>query len=149
MTVGQNSSYYLHLFRFAGISMINARNAFYAAGTILFFVFMTLQFNDVTQYGNSDAWTWVLIYGAMMAINAGQIFCIIPREWLFAWSGFGWGALFFRIQDEQGNVHFDWLHPDNYWDPTGTTMIQNSNESGGLLILAVWATALVFLEKKL
>lgn len=128
--------------------MLNAKNAFYAVGALLFFVFMTLQFNDATQYGNHDAWTWIIIYFAMSALNVGLIFKKVKLEWLYSWAGFAWGCLLFRLQDDHGNMYFSRLNPSNYWDPSGTSMIQNSNESGGLLILAVWATVLVFVVKK-
>ena len=116
---------------------------FNGLGAVLFLVFTALQFNDATQYGNHDAWVWIVIYGAMAIISALAIFKTLPQQWLFAWAGFCWGALVFRLQDNQGNLHFEWLHPANYWDATGTTMIQQSNESGGLLILALWATLCV------
>ena len=121
---------------------------FNGLGAVLFLVFTTLQFNDATQYGNHDAWVWIMVYGAMAVISGLAIFKTLPHQWLFAWAGFCWGALVFRLQDNQGNVHFEWLHPSNYWDATGTTMIQQSNESGGLLILAVWATLCVVINSR-
>lgn len=124
-----------------------ASKIFFGLGALLFSVFTALQFNDAAQYSNYDAWTWIFIYGIMAAISAALLVKPLEKQWLYAWGGFTWGCLLFRIQDEHGNVHFEWLHPANYWDATGTTMVQNSNESGGLLLLAFWATATVFMAK--
>ncbi len=123
-----------------------AKTLFLACGTALFAGFAALQFNDATQYGNRDAWTWIALYGLMATLNLGMIWRNIPRHWLFAWAGFCWGALLFRLQDAQGNLHVDWLHPANYWDQNHT-MVQHANESGGLLILALWASITIFVAK--
>ncbi len=116
----------------------------FAFGALVFLIFTLLQFNDAGQYGNYDAWIWIAIYGAMTAISAMMIWRPIALHWLFAWAGFTWGALLFRLQDGQGNIHIEWLHPANYWDETNT-MVQQSNESGGLLILAVWASCVAII----
>lgn len=118
-----------------------------ALGALVFLIFTVLQFNDAGQYGNNDAWVWIIIYGVMSAISAVMIWRKVAVHWLFSWAGFTWGALLFRIQDGQGNVHFEWLHPANYWDATNT-MVQQSNESGGLLILAVWATVVAVIAHR-
>lgn len=118
-------------------------------GATLFVVFASLQVNDATQYGNQDAWLWIVIYGLMAAINLLMLKINPVEKWLYSWAGFTWGCVLFRIQDEQGNLHFDWMHPANYWDPSGSTMVQQANESGGLVILALWATLTIFLGKKM
>jgi len=124
------------------------KRIFLVTGLTLFVAFTLLQTNDGIQYGNQDAWTWIALYGLMAVINGVLIWKHIHQQWLYSWAGFTWGALLFRLQDEQGNMHFDRLHPANYWNDAGTEMIQQSNESGGLLILAIWATATVMMTRK-
>lgn len=117
-------------------------------GCIIFFLFAALQINDASQYGNADAWVWIIIYGAMATINLLMLWFSIAKHWLFCWCGFIWGALLFRLQDAQGNLHLDWLHPSNYWDSSngdGATMVQHANESGGLLIVGLWACLTCYL----
>ena len=117
-------------------------------GSLIFFLFAALQINDAEQYGNADAWSWIAIYTTMAILNLAMLWLHPAKHWLFAWAGFTWGALFFRIQDDQGNMHVEWLHPANYWADTGdggTTMVQHANESGGLLILALWACLTCYL----
>ncbi len=117
-------------------------------GALVFLIFTYLQLNDATQYGNHDAWTWIFLYLVSSILSIALAFRTLPKHWVVGWAGFAWGCLFFRLQDDQGNFYLSRLHPANYWDPTGTTMIQNSNESGGLLILAIWACVLVLLRRK-
>lgn len=118
-----------------------ARKALLVFGGVVFLLFAALQVNDARQYGNTDAWLWIVIYSAMASINLVMLRINIAKHWLYCWCGFTWGALLFRLQDSQGNIHLEWLHPANYWadSPGGATMVQHSNESGGLLILALWA----------
>lgn len=118
-----------------------------ALGCTLFTIFVLLQFNDATQYGNHDAWIWIFIYASVAVINAVLIKKSIPEKWLFALSGFAWGAFLFRIQDEQGNLHIEWLHPSNFWGEPGESLVQQANESGGLLILAIWTIITIFLAR--
>ena len=109
---------------------------------VLFVLFAYLQLNDLSQYGNHDAWIWTIMYAAAAVLSAASAFKTLPGSVVTTWAGFCAGSLLFRLQDDQGNLHLDRLHPANYWDATGQTMIQNSNESGGLVILLVWAIVL-------
>lgn len=127
---------------------MNYRNILLFCGALLFIVFASLQINDATQYGNSDEWIWIALYALMASLSALLVWRKIAEKWLYSWAGFCWGCLLFRMQDTQGNLRFDWLHPANYWDASGTTMVQQANESGGLFILAVWASITIFLAKR-
>lgn len=118
------------------------------AGSALFFLFTFLQLNDAAQYGNFDAWAWVLIYGVAAGLSAAAAIKPLKDYYLSAWAGFSLGALFFRLQDNQGNFHFDRLNPANFWGPEHAQMVQDANESGGLFILFLWSLALFFLNKK-
>lgn len=109
---------------------------------LIFVVFAYLQLNDLSQYGNHDAWIWILMYLVAAGLSAASTFKTLPLSAFTTWVGFCAGSLLFRLQDDQGNLHIDRLNPSNYWDATGQTMIQNSNESGGLVILLVWAIVL-------
>ncbi len=125
-----------------------SRKILLGLGALIFAAFAALQVNDATQYGNNDAWIWIALYGIAALLSAFSIFRRLPKHWLSAWAGFSWGCLLFRLQDELGNFHLSRLNPANYWDATGTTMVQNSNESGGLLIVALWACLLIYLNGK-
>ncbi|EWH08458.1 hypothetical protein DS2_17362 [Catenovulum agarivorans DS-2] len=115
---------------------------------LVFVVFAYLQLNDLTQYGNHDAWIWTSMYLSAAALSCVSAFKKLPQSLITTWAGFCAGALLFRLQDDQGTLHLSRLHPANYWDASGQTMIQNSNESGGLVILLVWAIILVFVARK-
>ncbi|MER2494136.1 transmembrane 220 family protein [Catenovulum sediminis] len=115
---------------------------------LIFFLFTYFQLNDLQQYGNHDAWIWVLMYLFAALLNLFYIKYWVTPVVFSGWLGFSAGALLFRLQDDQGNIHFSRLHPANYWDTSGTHMIQNSNESGGLLILVFWALILWIWAKR-
>ncbi|WP_395341141.1 transmembrane 220 family protein [Ningiella sp. W23] len=121
---------------------------FYGLGTILFAVFAYLQFNDASQYGNHDAWIWIVLYGFAALINLSSLLTALPNAILYVWLGFTCGSLLFRMQDDQGNLHLDWLNPSQYWNEAGTQMVQQTNESGGLVILIVWAILHLLVSKR-
>lgn len=116
-------------------------------GTVVFSIFSYLQLNDLDQYGNGDAWFWVIIYLIAAALNLVLIFLKLPTAILYSWLGFTLGSLCFRLQDGHGNFHFERLDPATFWNPATAEMVQQSNESGGLLILFVWAGVLIILNK--
>lgn len=123
--------------------MKKLRLALLALGAIAFIAFTSLQFNDLGQYGNGDAWSWIALYSFTALLSAVLMWKRVPKIICHFWAGFSWGSLFFRLQDDMGNFHFDRLHPSTFWNERGTEMVQQSNECGGLLILAIWATALI------
>ncbi|VUD66663.1 hypothetical protein TDB9533_03653 [Thalassocella blandensis] len=113
---------------------------------IVFAIFAYLQVNDATQYGNHDAWLWILMYGAMAVFSGCMAFQKMKKGILLSWMGFCWGCLLFKIQDEHGNIQLDWLRMDAYWAPESQQMVQQVNESGGLFILASYATVSIFMD---
>lgn len=117
-------------------------------GFIVFLFFAYLQLNDATQYGNADAWFWIAIYLIAAILNLALIFNRLPAALLYSWFGFTLGSLCFRLQDSHGNFHFDRLDPATFWNPRTAEMVQQSNESGGLFILMVWAVVLIALSKR-
>nr|WP_136252818.1 transmembrane 220 family protein [Ningiella ruwaisensis] len=121
---------------------------FYVLGTLLFFVFAFLQFNDATQYGNHDAWIWIVLYLIGALFNLAALFNKLSIVPVYIWFGFTAGSLLFRMQDDQGNLHLDWINPSKYWDDSGNQMIQQTNESGGLVILLIWALIQIILLKR-
>ena len=116
-------------------------------GGLVFLVFAYLQFNDTNQYGNEDAWAWIVIYVLAALLSFSCAFGDIAAPVLYVWTGFILGALVFRLQDDQGNFHLDRLDPSTYWNEEKTQMIQSSNESGGLVILLVWAIVMLILSR--
>ena len=118
-----------------------------AFGFVVFTAFMAVQFNDATQYLNDDPWSWIFLYGLTAILSLVMIWKKLPAIIIHLWTGFSWGSLFFRLQDDRGNFQLDRLDPSTYWNEQGTEMVQASNESGGLLILAIWVTGMIFLNK--
>lgn len=119
------------------------RTACYIA-TAIFLLFTYWQINDATQYGNHDNWFWLLIYGATAAVTFAHTRLPLPRWALAAGSGFALGSCLFRMQDAVGN--FDWsslLRATAVPSQMNAT-IQQPNESGGLLIVAVWLAILAW-----
>ena len=115
-------------------------------GTLLFLVFMGLQFNDVQQFGNGDNWLWVVIYGVAACLSIPKVFDYLGLSVYGCLMGFFSGCLLFRLQDDQGNMQWDRLNPNNFWgDPD---IVQQANESGGLFILACWALGLFWLKSR-
>lgn len=102
-------------------------------------MFAYLQLNDATQYDNHDAWIWIALYGTASLANIYALKSNIPVNLHYLWTGFLAGSLLFRMQDDHGNLHLDWLNPAKYWGPDGSQMVQQTNESGGLVILLIWA----------
>ena len=119
---------------------------FYVSGVVIFTIFSLLQINDVDQYGNHDAWSWVLIYAVAAILNVLMFLKRATLAVLYTWSGFSAGALLFRLQDDVGNFHFERLNPQTFWNERTATMVQQSNECGGLFIVLVWAVVLVLLK---
>lgn len=140
------TSTYIALNSFGGFVRY-IRNVLTATYAVLFLVFAALQINDATQYGNHDAWIWIGIYVVMSAICALLFLRKRTGDVVPAWVGFTWGCWLFKIQDEHGNLHFDWLVLNNYWTPDSAQMVQRVNESGGLFILACCALSLLFLRR--
>lgn len=119
---------------------------FYVSGAVLFSVFSLLQINDLDQYGNHDAWLWVGIYAITAILNILMLFKRVALAALYTWLGFSAGALLFRLQDDVGNFHFNRLNPLTFWNERTATMVQQSNESGGLLVVLIWSAALLLLK---
>lgn len=131
------------------VELVNKLRVFLLSlGFIVFLFFAYLQLNDLTQYGNSDAWFWILIYMTPSIMSLMLIFSRLPPALLYSWLGFTLGSLSFRLQDSHGNFHWDRLNPATFWNPRTTEMVQQSNECGGLLILLVWAGVLILLSRK-
>ena len=120
---------------------------FHSIGALILAVFAFLQFNDASQYGNHDAWIWIALYSGAVLIHLCSLIYSPALALYYTWLGFIAGCLLFRIQDDQGNLHFDWLNPNQYWNESGTQMVQQTNESGGLLILLVFAAVQLLLAK--
>ena len=116
------------------------------SGVILFGYFAFLQINDFKQYGNGDAWFWIFVYLLAAVMNLLPLIYKLPVQLLTFWVGFSLGSLCFRLQDNAGNFHFDRLHPSSFWDQQTSQMVQQSNESGGLLILTVWGVILLLIK---
>jgi len=127
--------------------MRKSRSILLILGTIVFAAFASLQFNDATQYGNHDPWAWIALYALMAILSLTALYKRLPESLLTSWAGFSWGALFFRLQDDFGNFKLERLDPSTYWNDQGTEMVQVSNESGGLLIMALFATLVIFLNR--
>ncbi|MDN4503705.1 transmembrane 220 family protein [Alteromonadaceae bacterium BrNp21-10] len=117
-------------------------------GGVVFFVFALLQINDASQYGNYDAWAWIGLYGITSGISFWMLRKSISASWLTAWTGFSAGSLFFRLQDDFGNFHFSRLDFSTLWNEQQTQMIQNTNESGGLLIMLIWCLVLLRVNRQ-
>ena len=115
----------------------SAMRSFYLVGVIMFTLFAALQVNDATQYGNHDAWIWIVLYGTAATINLFALLRQVSLSYLYVWFGFCAGGLLFRIQDDAGNLRLNWLNPSQYLDNSGA-MVQQTNESGGLVILLLW-----------
>ncbi|MFC4701553.1 transmembrane 220 family protein [Glaciecola siphonariae] len=118
---------------------MSAFHLFHACGVILFTVFAYLQFNDASQYSNHDAWVWIALYGTAAFLNLLSLLTTVSKNVHYLWLGFTAGALLFRMQDDRGNLHLDWIDPSRYWNEAGNQMVQQTNESGGLVILLIWA----------
>ena len=121
---------------------------FYVSGALLFAIFALLQINDLDQYGNHDAWSWIVIYAVTAILNVLILQGLLPLSVSYVWVGFSAGGLLFRLQDDVGNFHFDRLNPETYWNERTAEMVQQSNECGGLLVVLLWTLVLVFLRSK-
>lgn len=115
-------------------------------GGLFFLLFAYWQFNDQSQYGNADAWAWIIIYSLSAVLSFSCAKTYIKPAVLYIWFGFTIGALTFRLQDDQGNFDLSRLDPSTLWNQDQTLMIQNSNESSGLLILVGWGLLMLYLN---
>ena len=110
--------------------------------TVVFLVVTSLQFNDYGQYGNADWWSWVIIYVVTAVMSAVSVKKPLPRWMVTAMAGFAFGGFVFRMQDDMGNFHFERFAGAWLYDETGTEMVQQTNEAGGLFIVFVWLVML-------
>ncbi len=65
--------------------------------------------------------------------------------------GFSIGALCFKLQDDVGNWHWSRLNITNFWTQDGTgpaQMVQQTNETGGVLLIIVWLIILNLIIRK-
>ena len=115
---------------------------------ILFLVFTSLQFNDAGQYSNGDWWSWVIIYLATAAISFTRAFRKLSPSLLWGFTGFAFGSFVFRMQDDYGNFAFEKFAGRWLYDSSGTEMVQQTNEAGGLFIVALWGMTLALLSRK-
>ena len=115
--------------------------------TVLFVVFASLQFNDLPQYKNADAWSWIIIYLITAGLSAWPIFKSINRTLIASYAGFSLGSFIFRMQDQYGNFQMEKFAGKWLYNERGTEMIQQTNEAGGLFIVFVWMLVLYFLTK--
>jgi hypothetical protein len=127
---------------------VSIRAIFLSCGGLVFVLFAYWQFNDNEQYGNADAWAWIIIYAISALLSFIAAKTNIPQSALYTWFGFTIGALVFRLQDDTGNFDISRLNPSSLWTEDESMMIQTSNESSGLLILAIWALVLICLNRK-
>lgn len=108
-------------------------------GAILFATFCSLQFNDTSQfekYGSSQSTTilWILGYGLMAGVCLTHFFITLPRcLTLFI------AALSFILAAARA-TGIDWSQPllCITSPPGSTTYHPAGNETGGLLIVAIW-----------
>lgn len=105
-------------------------------GSLVFFVFAYLQFSDSSQYENSNTLAWIVIYVVAALLSLSCAYGEVSSSVLYLWTGFLLGALVFKLQDDQGNFHFDRLDL--------ATLL---NEAGSLLILLIWAILLLILNR--
>lgn len=127
---------------------MHAKSIVLSIGGLIFLLFAYWQFNDQSQYGNADAWAWIVIYTLSAILSFTCAKTHIKAGGLYIWLGFTMGALVFRLQDDQGNFDLNRLDPSTLWNQDQTLMIQNSNESSGLLILVLWALLMLYLNKR-
>ena len=92
--------------------------------TVIFLVITSLQFNDFSQYGNADWWSWVVIYVLTAVISAVSVKRPLPRWMVTAMAGFALGGFIFRMQDDLGNFHFERFAGAWLYDESGTQMVQ-------------------------
>jgi hypothetical protein len=112
--------------------------------SVIFLLFTYWQINDTIQYGNHDNWFWLLLYGAVAVATFLHARRPLPRWSLSAGAGFALGSCLFRMQDPVGN--FDWmtLFRATAIPSQMNATIQQPNESGGLLLVAIWMTILAW-----
>jgi hypothetical protein len=117
--------------------------------TLVFLVFASLQFNDHDQYHNADFWTWIVFYfgTALLSFFVGFGYCkSIPL--ITGLGGFALGSFVFRMQDQFGNFQFQKFAGRGWFRDDAQEMVQQTNEAGGLLIVAIWVFVLAYLLHK-
>lgn len=123
------------------------RSSFLYASAAMYALFAYLQLNDFDQYGNGDAWAWILLYAISALLPLLLARRPLPVPLLAGWCGFTAGALFFKLQDETGNFHLERLDPGRIWDMQGNAMVQQTNETAGLALLLVWSICYLLLNR--
>ena len=117
--------------------------------TLLFLLFAALQFNDATQYKNADFWSWVLFYvaTAVLSFAVGWKLCkSLPL--VTGFGGFALGSFIFRMQDEYGNFQFEKFAGRGWFRDETNEMVQQTNEAGGLFIVALWVFILAWMLRR-
>lgn len=116
-------------------------------GAVLFGLFTSVQFNDVTQYDTAQWLTicWVIGYAIMTVLCiAALLKKPLPSKGFLYLALFVYALAIFRF------THIDWNEPlfcilspegDTKGNPAG-------NETGGLLILAIYLTLMWVFAKK-
>ncbi len=101
--------------------------------TAVFAVFTYWQFNDLEQYGTRLWLGWVFAYGSVAVASAVSWRLLLP------WSLYGAGAVAAALAAAIRMTDIEWDGPILY-NPTNPA----GNETGGLLIVAVWLTILAY-----
>lgn len=114
---------------------------------VIFLIFAYFQINDAEQYKNGDFWSWIIFYVGTALISFFVGFKVLKSvSWLAGFTGFALGSFIFRMQDEYGNFEFEnFAGRDWFADKETGVMKQQTNEAGGLLIVALWLGVLLFL----
>ncbi|KMT65553.1 transmembrane 220 family protein [Catenovulum maritimum] len=115
----------------------------------IFVVFGYLQINDRSQYGNSDWWIWLCLYWAAGIMSIAIIKYKRVKQYINWFCGLFWGCLLFKLQDQQGNLQPQQLNPMKIFDELTGAMLQQSNESLGLLLVCLWFSFLAFKQTSL
>jgi hypothetical protein len=104
------------------------------AAAAIFSLFTYWQFNDLEQYGTGLWYAWALTYGAVALVSLVSALRTLPRPLLLAGSALAAAVSLVRMTaiDWSGEIFNDETNPAG-------------NESGGLIIVALW---LVFLAAK-
>ena len=105
---------------------------------IVFVQFTYWQLNDLTQY-NTELWyLWVATYGVCCLLSLASWWVALPRVLYAMISGVALIAAVIRLQSIEWD-HTILFNPNN---PAG-------NETGGLLVIAVWMGLLAWTQNSL
>lgn len=101
--------------------------------TAVFGLFALLQLNDLQQYGTQSWSGWVAGYGLVALVSLISSWRLLPRLLYIVGAAAAIGAAATRMRsiDWESNIFY------NESNPAG-------NETGGLLIVAIWLTVLVW-----